>query len=58
MNAAAHLIDMQASQALIPYIMQKKKNYFNTIPNAHDSTNKVLSALQYPLQLIIQKSLA
>lgn len=58
MNAAAHLIYMQDSHHLIAYIMNKKKNYFNTTPNAHDSTNKVLSALQYPLQLIIQKSLA
>lgn len=37
--------------------MYKKKTYFNTIPNAHDSTNKVLPALRYPLQLIIHKVL-
>lgn len=37
--------------------MYKKKIYFNAIPNAHDSTNKVLLALRYPLQLIIHKIL-
>jgi len=56
-NAVADLIHMQASHHLIPYIMYKKKTYFNTIPNAHDSTNKVLSGLRHPLQLIIHKVL-
>lgn len=57
-RAVANLIYLQASHHLISSITYKKKSYIKysyTIPNANDSTNKVLSVLRCLLQLIIHK---